>query len=102
MPEPFSDFGLFVLYALYLRSNVEWQRWYAAGMAAVLPPVQIARFAAQLAQEAACGCELSVQFCEFIEAATAPGQQTPRTAELTEWRLTAEGCRPPFTRGSRH
>jgi hypothetical protein len=70
MRKPFSDSGLFALYMHYLGSDAEWRRWYAAGMANVLPLNQIARFAAQLALEAACGCELSVEFCEFIEAAT--------------------------------
>jgi len=69
MRKPFSDSGLFALYMHYLGSNAEWRRWYAAGMATILPLNQIARFAAQLALEAACGCELSVEFCEFIEAA---------------------------------
>ncbi len=69
MRKPFSDSGLYALYMHYLGSDAEWRRWYAAGMATILPPAQLARFAAQLALEAACGCELSVEFCEFIEAA---------------------------------
>ena len=69
MRKPFSDSGLYALYMHYLSSDAEWRRWYAAGMATILPPAQLARFAAQLALEAACGCELSVEFCEFIEAA---------------------------------
>ncbi len=67
MRKPLSGPSYTELYDDYLRSNEEWHRWYAIQIATLLPLVQIARFAAQLAKEPGCG-ELSVQFCEFVEA----------------------------------